>query len=557
MDAASIRSVADASDRAGDDRPGPGHGRSLALPIAVAVALLVPVLAGCVGTADEGPASDPVTDLDAGTDDGLVLGCQVLDVDHEPIDGATCRFSFGTVDVVVPVDADGAAEATVPPGTGGRVEGSAPGMTPKAIDLHADLPKRVRFVLAAAADPGGSGGTDGSDGGTPPTDIGPGTRRWTRPVTVGSDNVNEPLIQTDRDGTVYFSPTRKLYRSLDGGATWDEVSPTLPEALPWTGGGTDTSVDVAPDGTVWWTRFWGYVGPTLGCTSADRGGTWTCDNLALPGPTDRMWILGLSRTDGYLATTQAFSAFQWATTDDGSGSYDPHAVHQAFGFLGNMVHDEVHDAIWQTAIRGGRMHLLRIDDAQDLRISRFEDTGVPHTFGLTALSEADGTLWLAGEPRKPDGSRSVIAARSTDRGASWEWLPVSMAPASATFATVAAGPDGRAAVAYYGSDTPGPPNANGGTWSVYVAETWDADAAHPTWVETRLVDRVHEGSICAGVACAQEGGDPAARYAGDFMGVWVDAWGHVHVGYVEDERGSARNADYVRQVPVDGTVPRP
>src|SRR5688572_17538103 len=120
----------------------------------------------------------------------------------------------------------------------------------------------LAFLFAGCLAPGGADLESGSEpeGGVPTI-----SRAWLEPVAVAEGGFNEPLIATHTDGTIYYSPTRRLFRSDDGGETWTRIDPPPPSAMPGTDLGADTSVSVSPDGTVWWTRFWPYLGPTLGC----------------------------------------------------------------------------------------------------------------------------------------------------------------------------------------------------------------------------------------------------------------------------------------------------
>jgi hypothetical protein len=493
------------------------------------VVFLLLFAAGCVGPAvpDGNVPPAPVADT-------VPVGCRVLGPDRAPLAQASCTFNFPGAVATVPMDANGSATVRVPRGAAGTIQADAPEHLPRVTALVADAPKMFELTLARRADP--AGGTESQP--TPPV-----PRTWTAPVTVATSG-NEPHIAVDTKGTLYYAPTSRLYRSVDGGATWQDLA--MPTALPTLA--SDTSVSIAPDDSVWFSRTWGYVGGTLACTSTNRGDTWTCDNAAIPGATDRMWIVGLDRATGYVQTNQGLYHHVWAHTTTGSLKYAPYATTtQTLAVRnGNMVFDPTAGAVYQIEWVGATQRLYRVDAGPGLLTSW--DTRIPATYALPWLSIHDGVLWTTGEPRKPDGSRSAVLARSLDGGRTWTQFPVSMAPQSVTFTYVAAGGDGRVAAVYYGSDRPGPSTANMGNWSLYLVETDNGLDDHPTWVETRLVDLVHKGNICIGLNCQQNGGDPNARFSGDLIGLTLDADGNAHVAYNDDADGNLKN-QYVRQRP--------
>jgi hypothetical protein len=381
---------------------------------------------------------------------------------------------------------------------------------------------------------------------------------WAAPVTVAGAGINEPLVTVAPDGTTYFSPTRKLFRSTDDGATWADISPPVTAAPPATS--TDTSVSVAPDGTLWWTRFWPFAGPTLACRSTDRGDSWSCNDVAIGGVTDRMWIVGVSAQEAYLQTMEAMVQPVWARTTDGGTTWLPTAAAETHGWNGSLTRDHGTGQVWQVLRTFGsgqpwsttdgageaRLLLFRVDGAQGQLVPT--ETGVPMADAFPAMSAVDGVLWLAGETADSVGSRHPVAARSTDGGTTWTRFALPTSSASVTFTSIAAGARGRVAVAFYGSDRAGDPQRNGGQWDLHVVETSDGGAATPAWTETVVARGIHTGSICAGVACAEQGDDPVARDFGDLLGTWVDDDGLVRVGFVSEAGGGGVKAQYVRQV---------
>lgn len=461
--------------------------------------------------------------------------CRLVATAGTPIAGGTCEFRFDLFNDSALTGDAGRVARVVPAGAAGLVRGSAAGHEPRASALVVDGNKSLELVLPPVSP---------TPAAEPLPQIPPMRWRWSAPLQVPTSGT-EPHVAVAGDGTIYYSPTSNLLRSRDGGRTWVSIAPGLPPALPTSA--SDTSLSLAPDGSVWWTRYWGYAGGTIGCTSSDRGDSWTCDNLALPGVTDRMWIVGLDSQNGYLQTNEGLYHHLWARTDSGSQKYLPYATTTTLLAVrnGNMVYDAAHQAVWQVEWTDSTLELLRIDGATGVTSS--VETRIPAPSALPWISARDGILWTTGEPVLSGLSRGLVVARSRDAGVSWDQLRIPTTAKSVTFSYVAAGPDGRVAVAYYGSDRPGPPDNNGGNWSLYVAETTDGLSKGPTWVQTQLVPLVHTGSICVGITCESTSGDPGARFSGDLMGCWIDEQGNVHVAYNElVPQGSQKN-QFVRQ----------
>ena len=511
----------------------------------LALAILV---AGCVSPAPSAPTSASSEEVPAAPTVLHEIVCRTVDPSGEALLDGACRFRFPGVDETVAVDADGAARLEVGEGLTGQVTGAAQGRLNASAALTVDGPKAVRLVLVRetqATQPAPKAGNGPQPVAPEPAAVPIESRRWLPPVTVvQSGTGSEPQVVIADDGTVYYGPADDLYRSIDGGQSFTLVTPSLAESPPTFG--SDTAVQVAPDGSVWWARYWAYAGTTVGCTSTDRGDSWTCDNTAIPAVTDRMWIAGKSASVGIVQTNEGLYQHVWAQTTTGSVKYTPFATSGNLLAVrnGNIVYDQANDAFWQVESIGTTQRLLRLDGALGLVPSR--DTGVPNSYALPWLAVSNGTLWMTGE--KGDGAggqRSVVAARSTDTGATWQTFPIRSEALSVTFSYIAAR-GSRAALVYYGSDKAGDSTSNGGTWSLYVSETSNALDAEPVWVETKVVDGIHQGNLCIGLSCESSGNDPEARFAGDLIGCALAPDGSVLAAYVQDT-GPGAEARAVRQ----------
>jgi hypothetical protein len=383
-------------------------------------------------------------------------------------------------------------------------------------------------------------------------------RPWLAPVQPEGPVVGagEPAVALGAGGVVYYSPASGTmggpWRSLDGGRNFTSIrSPAWEGDLEETVG--DTSISVAPGGTLWFSRtpVRDGRGPTSACSSADRGDSWTCTFGAIP-ESDRSWIVGIDADSAILEALgpgteiapglAGFPVVTYLKTEDRGRSFLPFMTSKDMGYgAGQMVYDAVHDEVWQANKWGDSIYVARIDQGG---VPAWHDTGVPSgSTNFANMATRDGRLFLSGEPVGPDQSRSLVVGRSDD-GFKWIQAAVPVSARSVAFSAIAAGPDGRIGVAFYGSDRPGAPSDNGGNWSLYAIASLDPFGADPAWSESRLV-LAHQGDVCASQGCGEPG--TYGRFALDFITAAYDEQGNLHVAYVDDLEAHVQRDFLVRQ----------
>ncbi|MCA1813889.1 MAG: glycoside hydrolase [Halobacteriales archaeon] len=147
-----------------------------------------------------------------------------------------------------------------------------------------------------------------------------------------------------------------------------------------------------------------------------------------------------------------------------------------------------------------------------------------------AVDDADKVYFAMTSRGRPMVSMTI------DHGTTWS-EPIDVAPqfpgiANVEFSMMVAGSPGRAAMAFYGTDTPGSDQGAGfaGRWHLYVSTTFDGGAtweAIDTTPDVRSDSPVQVGCIWLG------GGNNACRNLLDFQGATLDAQGRVLVGYAD------------------------
>jgi hypothetical protein len=172
---------------------------------------------------------------------------------------------------------------------------------------------------------------------------------------------------------------------------------------------------------------------------------------------------------------------------------------------------------------GGRQGLAVSEDNGITWNVRLVTTSSPGDRDPSVGVADDGTLYFAYQAS--DGKSRV--AISHDKGLTWgndTDLGAALGIQNSVFHTAVAGDGPRAAIAFYGTTTPGS-NYNQpdfpGTWYLFISTTFDGGL---TWVTQNATpgDPVQRGGICTDGAC---------RNLLDFFGITIDKQGRVLVGY--------------------------
>ncbi|MDQ6656111.1 MAG: hypothetical protein M3Y80_09895, partial [Verrucomicrobiota bacterium] len=170
--------------------------------------------------------------------------------------------------------------------------------------------------------------------------------------------------------------------------------------------------------------------------------------------------------------------------------------------------------------------------------------GVAHIFCMGKFAEdgtTNGTLYVA-----YSNDQDVFIAHSKDKGVTWS-LParVSDVPAGTNiFPWMETGPTpGSVVIAWYGSPNQGF-NNDAANWKVYFAQSFNADAAVPTFTQVEASDHFIHGSNIS------EGGltGAANRNLIDYFQITVDPNGAAVIGFADDHNDTDGAAYVTRQI---------
>lgn len=439
----------------------------------------------------------------------------------------------------------------------------------------------------------------------------------------------EPGMGVDGDGIVWISSDIEPYaaddprsqqtgvlsgsdvwKSTDGGQSFQWVAAPFQQvqADQAGAGGEDTDVAVAPEKNstghynVYVASLW--VGSTSLAVSQDGGATWTVIPVNGEPVQDRPWLSADGPCVVYV-TYHAIAPYDTVVdkmdfcnpANQGIGSaVDPT---QTTTFVGNIapglsnrfgkpVVDNSPDSPHRHRIYVPMMgcdasteppaaNEVPIGCTTEAKVFvGVSDDGVTYTNHVVANTGAkDVYIWpdtvatdAAGNVYVGwfDGQHSFLST-SSDGGTTWSpSVPVNSGPAVSTaYPTVAAGPSGHVAVAYYGTDRDAKtnnesvmklPNTDGAAqWHLYWAESTDSGA---TFTQSTVTGVLHTGVLCtSGGGCDATNGD--RNLLDDFGMVISPTTGLASITFDNDQPGGVQgktHTDFATQAgTVDPTLP--
>jgi hypothetical protein len=396
------------------------------------------------------------------------------------------------------------------------------------------------------------------------------------PLAILGMSPGEPNIAGAPDGTVYVSAINDIYRSDDGGATFELAHADLD-------GGGDGDLAITPDGALHWLGLFAKDAPIPYYASTDQGKTWSkAVDLSNKTGSDREWI------DARHDSPTLYAAWRDGDDDgivafrssfDGGKTWNERVSMSEDAVGGPLVHGPVAGQAYQaqatfettTGAADASVRLARTHDHgvtwEILPIitprqgAQFGLIGFPFSIFPVVAVDDNGTLYVVysidqgmipGAP-KPLARSGVYLQVSHDEGDTWSEPRLLSSPDHAALMPfITAGATGRIAVAWY-ENTYGLPSENlPDLWHVKLLEGIDEDKDTPQEKVVQLTEAPnHIGSICtSGVGCLLTAGD---RSLLDFIEVALTASGqpvvtwastdHPQQGFVRDVRIMARGVE--------------
>lgn len=363
--------------------------------------------------------------------------------------------------------------------------------------------------------------------------------QFSLPAHLGDKEIGaEPGVAVGPGDVVYVgAPGRSLYRSDDGGATWQGLGHEycLDELTDWRetpcpteshdpgkDGGSDMSLAVGPDGTLYHLGLLGSV-PLPFQKSTDKGESFgpAIDISAGHSGPDRQWLFRDGAGVLHATWVDNLSQIVERSSPDGGATWSAVHVVGPGAAAGPMAGDASGGTLYLAHSSNGTAYVA-VSHAGGAAWTDHPLAGVPgDTYGFSNVAvDAAGTAYVvfAHDPASPGGGWTthpigmprVYLTVSHDQGLHWSApAPISPAGVPAVFPWIVAGSAGRVAIAWYEGQLSVPSERIPNLWHVAVAISLDADQATPAFEETDASGGVnHQGAICTwGLYCNASGGD--------------------------------------------------
>lgn len=378
------------------------------------------------------------------------------------------------------------------------------------------------------------------------------------PVLLGA-GAGEPNIAFAPDGTVYVTPIDHVYRSTDGGKSFEDLGTSQTE------GHGDGDIVVDDSGRLHWLGLFGASGPIPYQYSDNQGDSFSEGFDASNGTgSDREWLdvspdghvyAGWRDADGYVVRVKPGPTAAWRDKVTVMGD--------ALG--GPVIHDPSNATrlflpvvTFGGPLFGGGTPALEVVVSEDEGVNwtRHKVMDIPvspadvifttQIFPVAAV-DANGTVYLVVSVKKeiipaavpkPVAPYGVLLFVSQDHGATWSTPQLVSDPLKVGIMPwIAAGAPGRIVMAWYENTVGIPNDVLPDAWNVVMVEGLHMDrasAAQDT-LRTQMNELpLHVGSVCTNGTLCIAGGD---RCLLDFFEVAIGpdgqpglAWASCHGG---------------------------
>ncbi len=340
----------------------------------------------------------------------------------------------------------------------------------------------------------------------------------------------------DPDFATPYTTQSFIWRSTDGGATWEYVG--LPEANagPHGPGHGFSDPDFAVDeaGNVYHTEL--YLAQASVSKSDDAGASWLQGNPAASHwpIVDRQWLAAGEANEVFLSFNQIPTGHMVLRSTDGGLTFPEHTY--VDGGAGKIYYDKANDVLYDHDLddeEGTYAIQVSTDDAASFTRHVIAQDRSLYDGGFADLAiDNAGNVYAVWTETGPGEGTSIWMASSADHGETWTRpSQVSASGGTDMWPWIVAGDAGRVFVTWMHADTTAPPGeADDAEWFVHVAQSLNGNDSAPLWKVTQATpEPFHEGAICQmGTACQWNGGD---RRLGDFFTATLDNEGRLLVAY--------------------------
>ena len=330
-----------------------------------------------------------------------------------------------------------------------------------------------------------------------------------------------------------------LWRSADGGATWDFVDLGLPDPtarhLHYRNAILGVEGDLAQDeaGRAYFVDLAALVADGLSA-SDDSGRTWTAVQNPLVGQpgVDRPWVAAVGDGEVFVKYLQMGSGHRVARSTDGGLTFLEDVELPPCG-QADMTVDLAARHVLVACAEGDALSFVRTAAEGPMaweKVDVLQAEGNASNVFVSMAVAGEGEYVFAWSERTEEGARLRVSA-SLDAGKTWS-EPRTLSAGTAVFPWVDANADGVVGVVWYETLAMGAPDEVDGEWYPVHASMRLDEGGLALLSTTRLSEEpVHEGAICtSGLGCVLDGRSEERRLL-DFFEVDVDAAGASHVAW--------------------------
>lgn len=337
-----------------------------------------------------------------------------------------------------------------------------------------------------------------------------------------------------------------LWRSEDGGASWDFVDLGLPgpaaALAPYRNLVAGVEGDLARDeaGRAYFVDMTMLAGNGIS-VSVDSGRSWLAQQnplVGLPG-TDRPWVAAIGDGEVFVKYLHTGTGHRVARSTDAGMTFLEDVLLPDCG-QADMAVDLARREVLVPCAQGDELSIVRTAAGAPMAWERVDALTAEGPAGNVFVSLAvagEGRYVLAWSERVDGGARMRVAS-SADAGASWsEPMTLNREGTTAVFPWAAGNADGVVGVVWYEADVHGEPDEIDGAWlPMHASLRFQEDGSLAPPAFTQLSEeKVHQGAICtSGLGCVLDGRSEERRLL-DFFEVDVDAAGASHVTWTNTQ----------------------
>ncbi len=331
-----------------------------------------------------------------------------------------------------------------------------------------------------------------------------------------------------------------LWISKDHGETWEWYDK---DSVFGTSG--DSYTTVSQDGRIYYTDL--YLSSASVDTSVDGGETWYANPIAsVYTIVDRQWLqIGPNSAGGeniYFSFNQlavGLVMVKAENTDTTGVALDwvpcnlGLPISSNVGSRDNFVVDTNNGNIYHSNYQSNGIYCyISTNEGNSFTGVKVDDEGVHAKVQNTFMDmdvDSAGNVYIMWSSRD-----HIKIAVSSDEGASWDVKQVTERDGCRVLPWIAAGDEGRIAMAWYEtSDTGNPNNLDDSVWDFAVATSLNALDPDPLYEYVVVDPAAHVGSVRTSGLDGDEGPAPD-RDLGDFIGIDIDEFGRAIVVFGRD-----------------------